>query len=105
MISPGVDSASSSCSGVTLTSGRCLSIWLGFSPSTASKAAFAVETTSGCATQVPSKPALASRFLSSLTASIARWLAASSLRDGISAAIPPIANAPCSWQVLTSNSV
>ena len=62
-------------------------------------------TTSGCATQVPSKPALASRSLSALTASIARWLASSSLREGISAAMPPIANAPWAWQVLTSSSV
>ena len=62
-------------------------------------------TTSGCATQVPSKPASASRSLSSSTASIARSLASSSLRDGISAAMPPIANAPRAWQVLTSSSV
>ena len=39
------------------------------------------------------------------TASIARWFASGSFRDGISAAMPPIANAPRRWQVLTSSSV
>ena len=59
---------------------------------------------SGWATQVPSKPASASRCLSSWTAAIARSFASASLRDGISAAMPPIANAPRAWQVLTSSS-
>ena len=53
-------------SGETSTSSRCLSIWFGLSPSTASNASSATSTTSGCATQVPSKPASASRSLSSL---------------------------------------
>ena len=102
VISPGVDSASSSCSALDLTSGRCLSIWLGLSPSTASNSSVAGSTTSGWATQVPSKPASASRFLSSLTASSARSFASGSLRDGISAAMPPIANAPRLWHICTS---
>ena len=64
----------------------------------------ATGTTSGCATHVPSKPACASRSLSSRTAAIARSFASASLRDGISAAIPPIAKAPRAWQVFTSSS-
>ena len=105
VISPGVDFASSSWSAVTETSGRSLSIWLSLSPRTSSNAASAVSTTSGCATQVPSKPASASRSLSSLALASAFLLASSSLRDGICAAIPPIANAPRLWQVCTSSSV
>ena len=64
-----------------------------------------METTSGCATQVPSKPAFASRSLSALAAASASSLAALSLREGICAAMPPIANAPRLWQVCTSSSV
>jgi hypothetical protein len=42
--------------------------------------------------------------LSSRTAAIARSFASGSRREGISAAIPPIANAPRAWHVLTSSS-
>ena len=104
VMSPGVEAASRSSAAPTCTSSRCLSIWFGRSPSTASNASVATPTTSGCATQVPSKPASASRCLSSFTAAIARSLASWSLREGISAAIPPMAKAPRAWQVLTSSS-
>ena len=105
VISPGVEATSSSSSAATFTSSRWRSTWLGFSPSTSSKASIATGTESGWATQVPSKPAPASRCLSSRTASSARWLASSSVRLGITADMPPIACAPRRWQVLTSSSV
>jgi hypothetical protein len=105
VISPGVAAASRICSGVTWTSSRRRSIWFGLEPRTLSNSSRAASTTSGWATQVPSKPASASRFLSSRTAAIARSFASGSLREGISADMPPIANAPRAWQVLTSSSV
>ena len=52
----------------------------------------------------PSKPARASRSLSSRTLANAASLTAASLRDGMNAAIPPIAKAPRLWQVCTSRS-
>jgi hypothetical protein len=54
---------------------------------------------------VPSKPSFASRSLSAFTDSKARSLASESLRDGITAAIPPIACAPRAWQVFTTRSL
>jgi len=71
-----------------------LSTWLGRSPSTASNASIATGTESGCATHVPSNPAPASRSLSTRTASKASLFASSSVRDGITADMPPIAWAP-----------
>jgi hypothetical protein len=102
--SPAED-ASRSSSAVTETSGRCLSIWLGLSPSTASNASIATGTESGCATHEPSKPSFASRRLSSPTCLKAFSLIDSSLRLGMNADMPPIANAPRLWQVCTSSSV
>ncbi len=86
------------------TSSRCRSTWLGRSPSTSSNASVATGTESGCATQVPSKPSPASRSLSARTASNAFRFASSSVRVGITAAMPPIACAPRAWQVFTSSS-
>ena len=54
---------------------------------------------------MPSKPLSASRCLSSRTASNAFLFASSSVRDGITAAIPPIACAPRAWQVFTTRSL
>ena len=105
VMAPGVEATSSSSAAPTSTSSRWRSTWLGRPPRTLSNSAIAVCTTSGCATQVPSKPEPASRFLSAATASIARSLASGSLRDGISAAMPPIACAPRRWHVLTSSSL
>ena len=50
-------------------------------------------------------PSVASRSLSSRTPAIARSFASGSFRDGISAAMPPIACAPRRWHVRTSSSV
>ena len=81
------------------------SIWLGRSPSTASKASRATPTTSGCATQVPSKPSAGLALLVGAHGvdRRARW-PRGRVRDGISAAMPPIAKAPRRWQVATSSS-
>src|SRR5207244_1080196 len=67
---------------------------LGRSPRTASNGTRATGTRSGWATHVPSKPAFASRSLSSVTLASATWLTASSRREGMKAAIPPMAWAP-----------
>mmetsp|Transcript_3197 Transcript_3197/g.5850 ORF Transcript_3197/g.5850 Transcript_3197/m.5850 type:complete len:250 (-) Transcript_3197:316-1065(-) len=64
--------AANSCSSVTpANSGGTLSIWLG-PGMCASKAALAMGTRAGWATQVPSCPSRASRSLSAATAAIAR---------------------------------
>ncbi|MNI65339.1 hypothetical protein D3C73_1208400 [compost metagenome] len=94
-----------SCSAVTFTSGRCLSSWLGRSPSTESKTSRQVGTRSGWATQEPSKPSFASRVLSARTLSKAAAVTSGCLRLGMTAAMPPMAKAPRLWQVLTSSSV
>ncbi len=84
------------------TSSRSLSTWLGRSPSTASKISMASGTRSGWATQVPSQPPCASRSLSSRTFAKATSLTAASRREGMKAAMPPIAWAPRRWQARTS---
>ncbi len=99
------ESMAMSSPGATETSSRRRSFWLGLSPSTASKEAIAIGTRSGWATQEPSKPSFASRSLSALTFSKATRLASASLRDGMKAAMPPMACAPRLWQVLTRSSV
>ena len=71
----------------------------------ASKNSVATGTRPGCATQVPSNPASASRSLSSRTAANAISLTSASRRVGMKAAMPPIACAPRLWQVLTRRSV
>ncbi len=91
--------------GATETSSRSRSFWLGLSPRTASKEAMAIGTRSGWATQEPSKPSPASRSLSALTFAKAILLTSASLRDGMKAAMPPMAWAPRLWQVRTSSSV
>ena len=103
--SPGVALASSSWSAVTWTSSRSRSSWFGRSPSLASNTSSATGTRSGCATHEPSKPSSASRLLSARTAVSAASLTSASLRLGMKAAMPPIACAPCVWQLLTSSSV
>ena len=102
---PGVDDTSSRASADGDTSSRCFSTWFRRSPSTSSNASVATGTESGCATHVPSKPASASRCLSSRTAAKAFLFASSSVRDGITAAMPPIACAPRAWQVFTTRSL
>ena len=62
-------------------------------------------TRSGCATHEPSKPSPDSRSLSSRTFASAISFASASLRDGMKAAMPPIACAPRPWQERTSSSV
>ena len=57
------------------------------------------------ATQEPSKPSPASRALSALVRSRATDVASGSAPLGTKAAMPPMAWAPRSWQVLTSSSV
>ena len=73
---------------------RWRSSWFGRSPSTASNASRATGTRSGCATQVPSNPCPASRSLSSRTLASAIAFTSASRREGMNAAIPPIAWAP-----------
>ena len=90
---------------MTETSGRCRSSWFGLSPSTESNTSWHTGTRSGCATQEPSNPSPASRVLSSRTLASATSLTSGSRRDGMNAAMPPIANAPRLWQVCTSSSV
>ncbi len=92
--SPGVWSTASRFAALTDTSSRSRSSWLGPSPSTSSKISAQTGTRSGWATQDPSKPACASRYLSSRTFANARSLTSGSLRLGMNAAMPPIANAP-----------
>mmetsp|Transcript_17309 Transcript_17309/g.23797 ORF Transcript_17309/g.23797 Transcript_17309/m.23797 type:complete len:230 (-) Transcript_17309:388-1077(-) len=90
--------AANSCSSVTpANSGGTLSIWLG-PGMCASKAALAMGTRAGWATQVPSCPSRASRSLSAATAAIARSFTAGFLA-GICAAMPPMAKVPRRWQV------
>ena len=101
---PGVDFTSRSCSALTFTSSRFLSSWLGRSPRTLVKASLHSSTMPGCATQDPSKPAPASRVLSSVTFWNAAALTSGSLL-GMNAAMPPIAWAPRLWHVRTSSSV
>ena len=102
--SPGVDRTSSSSPAPTVTSSRCRSIWFGRSPRTRSNDSNATGTRSGCATHVPSKPCDASRSLSSRTFSSAIALTSGSRREGMNAAMPPIAWAPRLWHVFTSSS-
>ena len=64
----------------------------------------ATGTRSGCATQVPSKPSPDSRCLSSRTRANAISFTSGSRRDGMNAAIPPIACAPRAWHVFTNSS-
>ena len=104
VIWPSVLSIASRSAAATETSSRCLSTWLSRSPSTFWNSPMAGSTESGCATHEPSKPAAASRFLSAATASSAFCAASSSVRDGITALMPPMACAPRLWQVLTSSS-
>ena len=54
---------------------------------------------------MPSKPSPASRRLSSPTFASATAFTSGSRRDGMNAAMPPIACAPRSWHVLTSSCV
>ena len=54
---------------------------------------------------MPSKPSPDSRSLSSRTFASATAFTSGSRRDGMNAAIPPIACAPRPWQVRTSSSV
>ena len=91
VIAPGVAGTASRSSAPTETSSRRRSTWLGRSPSTASNSSRATATESGWATQVPSNPARASRRLSSRTPAKARSLASGSRREGMRAAIPPMA--------------
>src|SRR5213080_4967716 len=65
----------------------------------------ATGTRSGWATHVPSKPSPDSRSLSSVTFASATRLTSGSRRDGMNAAMPPIACAPRRWHVFTSSSV
>ena len=104
MVPPGIRT-SSSCSAVTSTSGRWRSSWFGRFPRARSNSLIAVSTRSGCATQVPSKPSVASRFLSSRTFASAVSVTAGSRRLGMNAAIPPSAKAPRLWHVFTRSSV
>src|SRR3954452_16629059 len=101
---PGM-SKSTSCASVTCTSSRLRSTWFGRAPRTASNSAAAAGTRSGCATHVPSKPSFASRRLSSATFASATAFTSGSRRDGMNAAMPPIACASRAWQVCTSSSV
>ncbi len=101
--SPGVEAMSSSSPWPTWTSSRWRSIWLGREPSTPSNTSMATGTRSGWATQVPSKPSPASRCLSSRTLATACSLISGRLRLGMKADMPPMANAPRRWQVLTSS--
>lgn len=89
----------------TETSSRSRSFWFGFSPRTASKDSSAIGTRSGWATQEPSKPSWASRSLSSLTLANATLFTSASRREGMNAAMPPMACAPRLWQVRTRSSV
>src|SRR5438876_988347 len=82
IVPPGIR-MSSSCSAVTLTSGRWRSSWFGRFPSAPSNSLIAVSTRSGCATQVPSNPSVASRFLSSRTFASAVSVTAGSRRLGM----------------------
>ena len=102
---PGVLDTESRSSAFTATSGRWRSSWLGLSPSLASKISLQTGTRSGWATQEPSKPSFDSRVLSSRTFASATLLTSGSRRDGMNAAMPPMACAPRLWQVCTSSSV
>ena len=104
VISPGVAATFSRSAAVTSTSSRSTSSWLGRSPSTRSKISIATGTRSGCATHVPSYPCPASRSLSSRTFASATAFTSASRRDGMNAAMPPIACAPRLWHVFTSSS-
>ena len=99
MRSPGVAGDVEQLLGVTCTSSRSRSSWLGRSPRTPSKTSRQTGTRSGWATHEPSKPSPASRSLSSRTLASARSLTSGSRRLGMNAAMPPIANAPRRWQV------
>src|SRR5207247_714287 len=87
-------SFASSPASTPATSSRSRSSWFGLSPSTASNTSVAIGTRSGCATQVPSNPLADSRSLSSRTLASATLFTSGSLRDGMKAAMPPIACAP-----------
>src|SRR6266540_3787229 len=89
--SPPVAATFSRSAALARTSSRLRPIWLGRSPSTASKHSIATGTRSGCATQVPSKPSPDSRCLSSRTLASATSLTSGSRRLGMNAAMPPIA--------------
>ncbi|MGX1273158.1 hypothetical protein RKD18_006352 [Streptomyces phaeoluteigriseus] len=65
----------------------------------------AIGTRSGWATQEPSKPSPASRSLSARTFSKATLLTSASRREGMKAAMPPMAWAPRLWHVRTRSSV
>src|SRR5213076_1818825 len=95
---------SSSCSARIFTSGT-RDFWCGTSFRTESNTSVATGTRSGCATQVPSKPSPDSRSLSSRTFESATRFTSGSFRDGMNAAMPPIACAPRRWHVATSSSV
>ena len=77
----------------TCTSSRFTWCWLGVGM-WVSKISRAIGINAGCATQVPSWPALTSRSLSARTRAIACSLAWASWAIGICAAMPPIACAP-----------
>mmetsp|Transcript_19617 Transcript_19617/g.49853 ORF Transcript_19617/g.49853 Transcript_19617/m.49853 type:complete len:249 (-) Transcript_19617:984-1730(-) len=89
-------------SAVTLTSQRRTCSWLGCGMCL-SNTSSATLTRSGCATQVPSWPALASRSLSARTLASAASLAALLSLMGICAAMPPMACTPRLWHVLMSS--
>jgi hypothetical protein len=101
---PGI-SKSTSAAASGWTSSRSRSTWFGRSPSTPSKTSVATGTRSGCATHVPSKPWPDSRCLSSRTFASAASFTSGSFRDGMNAAMPPIACAPRRWHDRTSSSV
>ena len=88
---PPAEPASRRSEAVTCTSSRWRSSWLGRSPRTSSNCPRATGTESGWATQEPSNPSSASRALSAATPSNAWRLRSSSVRDGTTAAMPPIA--------------
>ena len=102
---PGVAETLSRSAAVTVTSSRSRSSWFGLSPSTPSKTSVQIGTRSGWATQEPSKPSFDSRVLSWRTFSSATAFTSGLRRDGMNAAMPPIACAPRLWQVRTSSSV
>ena len=69
-----------------------------------SQTGWATGISAGCATQVPSWPALTSRSLSARTRASACSFAAGSPLIGICAAMPPMASAPRRWQTCTRRS-
>ena len=84
---------------VTCTSSRRRSTWCARGPRIWLNTSAATGTRSGWATQVPSKPSVASRTLSSFTFASAISFDGGIPAAGMNAAMPPIACAPRRWQV------